>query len=120
MEAFEHKEMLQDHRYLEVNEDEPKIAQPRVQIMRKVRKSGAFFYFCAIDSTTGPFKIWEQNIPPRFSNISNLKDGANKILAPYWSSDAQSVITAKFKDRDMYVERLKALFEVEDNTLLHD
>lgn len=89
MEACEHVEMLQDHRYPEVNKDEPKAAQRRVQIMRKVWNVGRILLFLrpGLDHRA----IQHMGTKPKFSNVSNvsnLKDGANKILAPYWSSDA--------------------------------
>ncbi|KAL9032740.1 MAG: hypothetical protein Q9180_006332, partial [Flavoplaca navasiana] len=88
-------------------------------ILRNVWKTGAFFYFSALDSPTGLFNVWINNIQPRFGSVSNLKDGANKIMAPYWSSDAETVIAAKLKDREGYLEKLNALFDVKNNRPSH-
>ncbi|KAL9039368.1 MAG: hypothetical protein Q9180_002570 [Flavoplaca navasiana] len=106
MEAFEHEEIRQGHCKLVRSDYQSDNAESRTQIMRNVWKTGAFFYFCALDSPTGLFNVWGNNIQPRFSNIR-----ANKALAQYCSVDAESVVAAKLKDRDMYLEKLKALFD---------
>ncbi|KAL8809338.1 MAG: hypothetical protein Q9200_003508 [Gallowayella weberi] len=101
MEAFHYEEMLQD----------PNNATSRTEILRSVWQTGAFFFFSALDSPTGLFNVWSQHIKPRFSSIR-----ANMPLSQYWSSDTESVITMKLKDRDEYDKKLKALFEVDDKT----
>ncbi|KAL9626972.1 MAG: hypothetical protein Q9204_006902, partial [Flavoplaca sp. TL-2023a] len=112
MEAFEHEEMRQGHYDFMISNHQSKNAETRTQILRNVWKTGAFFYFSALDSPTGLFNVWVNNIQPKFGGISNLKDGVNKIMAPYWSSDAVDVIAAKLKDREVYTEKLNALFDV--------
>lgn len=114
MEAFDYEEMLQNHRSSVANPYNSHDVESRMQIIRNAWKTGAFFYFSALETTTGLFNIWGNNIQPRFSSISNLHDSANKILAPYWGSDADGVINTKLRDRERYEEELKALFEVEN------
>ncbi|KAL8797996.1 MAG: hypothetical protein Q9182_007044 [Xanthomendoza sp. 2 TL-2023] len=105
MEAFQYEEMLQD----------PNNATSRTEILRSVWQTGAFFYFTALDSPTGLFNVWSQHIKPRFSSIQ-----ANMPLSQYFSSDAESIVAIKLKDRDEYDKKLKALFEVDEKTLPPD
>ena len=84
--------------------------QRRPATMRRAWETGSFFYFHALDSTTGLFNLWGRNIQPRFSNVGNLKDESNRLLASYWCIDAESVIAAKMKDREAYMEQLGAMF----------
>ncbi|KAL8841964.1 MAG: hypothetical protein Q9176_002901 [Flavoplaca citrina] len=106
MEAFEYEEMRQSNCNSLISNNQSENAETRTQILRNVWKTAAFFYFSALDSPTGLFNVWGNNIQPRYSNIR-----ANKALAQYCSVDAESIIAAKLKDRDMYLEKLKALFD---------
>ncbi|KAL9028672.1 MAG: hypothetical protein Q9196_002998 [Gyalolechia fulgens] len=90
MEAFEHEEKLQRNGWkLQGDNDD----LPRTQ------------------STTGLFNLWGRTIQPRFSNVGNLEDETNRLLAPHWCMNAESVIAAKIKDREAYNEQLGAMFE---------
>ena len=106
MEAFEYEEMRQSHCNSLISYEQSEKEETRTQILRNVWKTGAFFYFCALDSPTGLFNVWGNNIQPRFSNIR-----ANKALAQYCSVDAESIIAEKLKDRYMYLEKPKTLFD---------
>lgn len=79
MEAFEHQEKLQSGWKLQRDNDD----LPRTCTMRRVWDTGSFFYFHALESTTGLFNLWGRNIQPRFSNVGNIKDELNRHLAPY-------------------------------------
>ncbi|KAL9126776.1 MAG: hypothetical protein Q9217_004224 [Psora testacea] len=107
MEAFEHEENLQNEgkRYTD------KKGLPRARTMRKAWETGSFFYFHALDSITGLFNLWGRNIQPRFSNVGNLNNELNRLLAPYWCADAENIVAAKMKDRQEYDAQLRAMFE---------
>lgn len=105
MEAFEFEEKLRYTANL-----------PHARSMRRAWDSGSFFYFHALDSTTGLFNLWERNIQPRFSTMDNLNHEFNRLIAPYWSADAESVCAAKIKDRGEYDKKLRAMFQAKANT----
>ena len=88
MEAFEHEEKQQ-------NKGKPYTVEkddlPRSRTMRRVWESGGFFYFHALDSTTGLFNLWGRNIQPRFSNISNLNSECSKPKPRSLYHDPQTV-----------------------------
>ncbi|KAL9120797.1 MAG: hypothetical protein Q9187_002641, partial [Circinaria calcarea] len=107
MEAFEYEEILQNERILRRDTDD----LPRTRTMRRAWETGSFFYFHALDSTTGLFNLWGRIIQPKFSNVGNLKDESNRLLAPYWCVDAENVVATKMKDREDYIEQLRAMFE---------
>lgn len=108
MEAFEQEEKQQNKRKpYTVEKDD----LPRSRTIRRVWESGGFFYFHASDSTTGLFNLWGRNNQPRFSNISNLSNELNQLMAPYWCADAEKAMAAKIKDRREYDEQLRAMFE---------
>ncbi|KAL8902641.1 MAG: hypothetical protein Q9207_004510 [Kuettlingeria erythrocarpa] len=107
MEAFQHEEKLQKGWKLQRDNDD----LPRTRTMRRAWETGSFFYFHALDSTTGLFNLWGRNIQPKFSNVGSLKDESNRLLAPYWCIDAENVIAAKMKDREVYIEQLGVTFE---------
>lgn len=104
MEAFEHEEKLQ----------RKKEGVPRARTMRRVWETGSFFYFNALDSPTGLFHLWGQHIQPKFTQLNSNNDEQNRVLAPYWSMDAENVVAAKIKEREAYIEQLGDMFE--DNT----
>lgn len=95
VETFDYEEILQNHTSSTANKHRTLDVESRTQIIRNTWTTGAFFYFSALDTTTGLSSIWGRNIQPRFSSISNLHDSANQILALYWGSDAEAVIIAK-------------------------
>ncbi|MCJ1385572.1 hypothetical protein MMC17_008695 [Xylographa soralifera] len=109
MEAFEQEEKLQNCWKLQKDNND----LPRTRTMRKVWETGSFFYFHALDSTTGLFNLWGRIIQPMFSNAGNLNHESNRLLAPYWCIDAENVVAAKMKDREAYIEQLEAIFEAE-------
>lgn len=101
MEAFEYEEKL-----LTAIDD-----LPRTRVMKRTWETGSFFYFHALDSTIELFNIWAQNIQPRFSDMGCVKDEINRIVSPYWCADSESVVVTKMKDREEYLEQLRALFK---------
>jgi len=107
MEVFEHEEKLQSGWKLQ----KEGYGLPRTYIMRRAWETGSFFYFHALESTTGLFNLWGRNVQPRFSNADNLKNEVNQLLAPYWGIDADIVVAAKMKDREAYIEQLRIVFE---------
>ena len=109
MQIFEHEEKLQTGWTLQKDDN-----LPRTRTMRRTWEIGSFFYFHALESTTGLFNLWGQNIQPKFSNVGNLQDEVNRLLAPYWGNDAESFVAAKIKDREKYIEQLGAIFEAND------
>ncbi|KAL9017102.1 MAG: hypothetical protein Q9185_005562 [Variospora sp. 1 TL-2023] len=107
MEAFQHEEKLQQNGWMLQRDNDD---LPRTRTMRRAWETGSFFYFHALDSTTGLFNLWGRNIQPRFSNVGNLKDKWNRLPASYWCVDTESFIAAKMKDREAYIEQLAAMF----------
>ena len=57
MKAFDYEEILQHHRSSAAKKHKTHVVKSRMQTMRNVRKTGAFFYFSALGRTTGLFNI---------------------------------------------------------------
>lgn len=108
MEAFEHEEKLQNKGKLNII---GKNDLPRTCTMKRVWETGGFFFFHALDSTTGLFNLWGRNIQPKFSNVGNLNNEVNRLVASYWCTDVENVVAAKMKDRGEYEKQLQAIFE---------
>ena len=113
MEIFEHEEYLQNERTPSKVMDE----HSRANTMRRAWKNGSFFYFHALDSTTGLFNLWVRNIQPMFSKFGCLNDELNRHLAPYWGIDTEGFIASKGRDRDPYIRQLRALFKDQNQIL---
>lgn len=107
MEAFEYEEKLQNKGKLNIEKNDLQ----RARTMHRVWETeGSFFH--ALDSTTGLFNLWGRNIQPKFSNVGNLNNALNRLMASYWCADAENAVPAKMKDRGEYEEQLRAMFEV--------
>lgn len=80
MEAFENEEQLQNKGKLHKVDKDNLL---RTRIMRRVWETGGFFYFHALESTTGLFNLRGRNIQLRFSDVGNLDKALNRLMAPY-------------------------------------
>lgn len=105
MEAFQREEKLRG-----VRDD-----LPRTRAMRRTWETGSFFYYHALDSTIGLFNIWAQSILPKFTSESCFKAESNRIAAQYWCTDADQFVAAKIKDREVYEEQLRAMFDAQNH-----
>ena len=70
-------------------------------IMEENWKLGCFWFFHALESTTGLYNIFKQHIMPRFSKDTEFPD-----IADYWNSDTSNIIHSKLKEREGYLEQL--------------
>ena len=105
MRAFENEERLQCGKSLE------KVNLLRTRTMRRAWESGGYFYFHALESTTGLFNLFLQHIWPKFPASMAAKMGFDDAVSPFWSFDTDKVTATKMKDREEYEARLQALFE---------
>ena len=107
MEAFENEEKLQYGTFLQ------KETLLRTRTMRRAWDSGAYFYFHALESTTGLFNLFLQHIWPKFPASVAARKGFDEAVSPFWSSDTDEVTATKMKDREEYEARLQALFDAQ-------
>lgn len=104
IEAFENEEMS----FPSTNGD----ASYRTRIMRRGWTTGNFWYFHALDNPKGLYNIFLQHIQPMFTELDDKgMVEFERTLAPYWSVDAVTVIEAKIKDKEVYDEQLRRVFE---------
>jgi hypothetical protein len=107
MEAFELEEKVQNGGKLHTDKNN----LPRARTMRRAWETWSFFYYHALDSTTGFFNLWGRSTQPRFSNAGNPNNALNRLMAPHWCANAENIVAAKMKDRGEYIEQLQAMFE---------
>lgn len=113
MEAFENEEKLQNKAELFTTKKDDLL---RTHTMRRAWETGVYFYFHALESTTGLFNLFLQHIWPKFPSSIAARKGFDEALSPFWSFDADKVTAVKMKDREEYEARLQALFEAEAET----
>ncbi len=106
MEAFENEEKIQQSK-LSVGEKDRLL---RTRTMRRVWETGAFFYFHALENTTGLFNLFLQHIWPKFPSSTAARLGFDEALSPFWGPGADTVTAMKSKDKEDYEARLRALF----------
>ena len=108
MEAFENEEKLQ-------GEEDPVLREEdyllRTRTMRRVWETGGYFYFHALESTTGLFNLFLQHIWPRFPSSTAASKSFDEAVSPFWGSTADEVTAMKVKDKEEYEARLRALFQ---------
>jgi len=81
----------------------------RTNIMRAGWKIGNFWYFHALDSPKGIYNLFLQHIQPGFA-ASHNGTVLDRIVAPYWATDADEVIATKVKDMEVYIDQLRKAF----------
>ncbi|KAL9131472.1 MAG: hypothetical protein Q9217_000620 [Psora testacea] len=113
MEAFEKEEKLQNEGELFTAKKDNLL---RTRTMRRAWETGGYFYFHALESTTGLFNLFLQHIWPKFPSSIAAREGFDEAVSPFWSFEADKVTAIKMKDREEYKARLQALFEAEAQT----
>lgn len=81
MEAFENEERLQ-HATLREKDN-----LLRTRTMRRAWETGGYFYFHALESTTGLFNLFLQHIWPKFPASTAARMGFDEAVSPFWSFD---------------------------------
>jgi Phosphotransferase enzyme family len=82
----------------------------QTRIMRSCWESGAFWYFQAVNSPKGLYRIFNHHIQRLFCLEHCRKRVFDQVLAPYWGVGAQEIIEKKIKDEQEYKDRLKEMF----------
>ncbi|PSS16501.1 hypothetical protein M430DRAFT_50880 [Amorphotheca resinae ATCC 22711] len=102
--------------FLDAFEKEERLLSPtkhgalyRTNIMRTGWKIGNFWYFHALESPKGIYNLFFQHIQPRFAPSHN-QTVFDRIVAPYWATDADEVIASKIKDFEVYTHQLQKAF----------
>ena len=73
-------------------------------------EKGSFWYFQALNSPKGLYRIFNEHIQPRFCAEHSNMTLFDEIVAPYWSTDAARVIEAKIEEERGYKARLRKEF----------
>lgn len=100
-EAFEHEEraMIGDHLF-------------QTPIMRECWTNGSFWYFHAINSPKGLFRVFNEHIQRLFCPEHCDMKIFDEVVAPYWKTDAAYVIEERIKEEERYKDKLRAAFDV--------
>ncbi|KAH6715962.1 hypothetical protein BKA61DRAFT_654855 [Leptodontidium sp. MPI-SDFR-AT-0119] len=105
-EAFEYEEraMNGDHLY-------------QTPIMRECWTKGSFWYFHAINSPKGLFRVCNEHIQRLFCPEHCDMKIFDQVVVPYWKTDAAYVIEERIKEEERYKDQLRAAFDVEIATM---
>lgn len=85
-------------------------------IMKKCWESGGFWYFQAVNSPKGLYRIFNHHIQQLFCPEHCTKRVFDQVLAPYWCIDAEGVIEKKVKDEEEYKDQLKEMFAIKSDS----
>lgn len=83
----------------------------RTRTMMRAWETGGYFYFHALESTTGLFNLNLPHIWPRFPASIGARKGFDEAVSPFWTFDTDLVTATKMKDRGDYEASLRALFK---------
>lgn len=106
--------------FMDLFEEEERLLSPRstdhgalcrADIMRTGWKVGNFWYFQCLDSPKGIYNLFLQHIQPRFAASHHAK--FDEVVAPYWATDADTVVATKIKDFEVYTDQLRKAFDDE-------
>ncbi|TPX10754.1 uncharacterized protein E0L32_008323 [Thyridium curvatum] len=104
--------------YLEIYEAEEmrrfgELRQGPVQ--RHVWRTGAFWYFAAVSVPKGMYNIFNRHVQPLFNEDHADQGIFDEVFFWYWGLGAQSVIDAKLKDKERYLDRVREVFTAPDD-----
>jgi hypothetical protein len=91
-------------------------------IMRRCWEIGSFWYFHAVNSPKGLYRLFNEHLQPLFCPDHCSMRLFDQITAPYWSVGAAAVIQAKVDEEARYKDRLREAFAAEqpsNGDLLH-
>ncbi|PYI11878.1 hypothetical protein BO78DRAFT_465861 [Aspergillus sclerotiicarbonarius CBS 121057] len=97
----------EEHSVPPINDD----CSYRTNLMRRGWHTGNFWYFQALDSPKGLYNLFEQHIHPIFVSSHGVSSEFSRIVSDYWAADAETVITAKLRDKEEYEKKLGRRFE---------
>ena len=83
------------------------------ELMRKGFETGHFWFFRALDNPKVACNLFFQHILPIFAGSlsENSVAGFTACLAMFWKRNAKDIIEKKLKDRQLYEEELRDIFE---------
>ncbi len=108
MEAFENEEKRQEDGNLHMEEKDCLL---RTRTMRRVWETGGFFYFHALENTSGLFNLFLQHIWPKFPSSTTAMRSFDEAVSPFWGPRADAVTLMKLEDKEVYEAQLRALFK---------
>ncbi|OAQ60154.1 aminoglycoside phosphotransferase [Pochonia chlamydosporia 170] len=79
-------------------------------IKRHVWKSGGFWYFHAVSIPKGMYNLFNRHIQPLFNKEHSEISIFDEVFFWYWGEDAAETISAKLKDNEDYLDRVKKAF----------
>lgn len=82
----------------------------RSRTMRNGWEKGNFFLFHALETPTGLFNIFRQHIQPLYAPSHVTSTTPDQFISPYWTVKAEEFVCDKMKERNDYIEQLRAMF----------
>jgi hypothetical protein len=79
-------------------------------IIKNSWKTGSFWYFQAVHSPKGLYRIFNEHIQRLFCPEHCDMVAFDEIVAPYWSVDTENIIKGKVKEEKCYKDRLREAF----------
>lgn len=81
------------------------------QIMKKGWDMGNFFYLQALVNPKGLYRIFLQNIQPRYARAHLEDEAFDRIVSAYWATDASEMVSKKLGDKTQHDNALRAEFD---------
>jgi hypothetical protein len=79
-------------------------------IMRRCWDRGSFWYFHAVHSPKGLYRIFNEHVQRMYCEEHCTKGVFDRVVSPYWTVGADKVIEQKIKDEEVYRDRLRDRF----------
>lgn len=82
-------------------------------IMRRCWQIGSFWYFQAINTPKGLYRIFNEHIQRLYCPEHCYAEKFDQIVAPYWTVGAMDIIERKIKEEERYKDRLREAFAID-------
>jgi hypothetical protein len=81
--------------------------------MKKCWETGSFWYFQALNTPKGLFRVFNEHIQRRFCAEHSEMRIFDQVVSPYWGIGTADIIERKIREEERYKERLREAFAEE-------
>jgi hypothetical protein len=82
-------------------------------IMKKCWETGSFWYFQALNTPKGLFRVFNEHIQRRFCAEHSEMRIFDQVVSPYWGIGTAEIIERKIREEERYKECLREVFAEE-------
>ena len=97
--------------YRDEERDGSSLASPRADLMDRAWRTGAYFYYHALEIKTGSINTFSKCVRPLY--VKEVGSAFYDYFSAFWATNSQGTLARKLQDRASYDARLQAQFSAD-------